>query len=338
MDIYFKIESKKAQFVLSFISAIIYQMGFHIIMETSIFTVYFLSYIHYNQEWMDINYGNLMRPLIFLFLAIFAPLSGILEHTYGPRISIIISAIFVETAFILLYFQQNLWYFYPLSLLLGIGNGLSTQILIKNCCSYYPKKKGLINALISSAGTLSGSAYCFLGEKVINQKREIIKKIPNQKYEEYYSKEIAENSKLFFLFGAILIPTSTIISIFLFYKFDKSTVKSTEMEDEKIGKKVDDINGPLNDENETNEEEQNNKQIQNISNSLSKQGKKKKIRMPLKSWRFWRNVLLAGAMPFILWFESSTSRPYSLMLGVDGEILGILAGSTSFQIFGLNFF
>ena len=277
MDIYFKIESKKAQFALSFISAIIYQMGFHIIMETSNFTVYFLSYIHYNQEWVDINYGNLMRPFIILFLAIFAPLSGILEHTYGPRISIIISAIFVETAFVLLYFQQNLWYFYPLSLLLGIGNGLSTQILIKNCCSYYPKKKGLINALISSAGTLSGSAYCFLGEKVINPKREVIKKIPNQKYEEYYSKEIAENSKLFFLFGAILIPTSTIISIFLIYKFDKSTVKSTEMEDEKIKKKVDDNNGPLNDENETNEEEQNNKQIQNISNSLSKQGKKKKL-------------------------------------------------------------
>ena len=330
MDIYFKIESKRKRFALSFISAIIYQIGFHIIFETCNFTVYFLSYIHYNQDWVDINYGNLMRPLIILFLCIFAPLSGIMEQHYGIRISIIISAILVEIAFILLYFQQNLWYFYSLSLLLGIGTGLSNQLLIKNCCLYYPKKKGLINALLASIGTISGSGYSILGEKVINPKREVIKKIPNQLDEPYYSKEIAENSKIYFLFASILIPSSTIISIFLLYKYDENNAKVTEMEDEKIEKKINEINGPLNDE--TSEEEQNNsnKSNPNISNSFSKKEKKKKIKIRLITWRFWRNILLAGAMPFILWFESATSRAYSLLLGVDGKVLGILAGSISF--------
>lgn len=93
---------------------------------------------------------------------------------------------------------------------------------------------------------------------------------------------------------------------------------------------MNDIIGPLNDE--TNEEEQNNKnkQNQNISISLSKQEKKKNIKIRLITWRFWRNILLAGLMPFFLWFESSTSRAYSSLLGVNGQVLGMLAGTLSF--------
>lgn len=94
-------------------------------------------------------------------------------------------------------------------------------MLIKNCCLYYPNKKGLINALLTSIGTLSGSGYSLLGEKIINPKREVIEKKPNKEYEAYYSKEIAENSKLFFLFATILILISTIIPVFYFINLKK---------------------------------------------------------------------------------------------------------------------
>jgi hypothetical protein len=227
-----------------------------------------------------------------------------MEHFCGPRLTVIISAIVVEIGFISLYFQRNLWLFYSLTFLLGIGNGLSMHVLIKNSCHYYPSKKGLINAIISSTGTLFGALYSFLGELVINPERELV--IDSVKAP-YYKEEIAERSRLFFLFAMILIPTSTIFSAILLYKY------------------------------EPNCEKQNNVNIEiNLLNkgekktvSFSKPDAKNGIKKALKSFRFWRNILIVGSMPFMIWFESATSRPYSAMIGVKGEIVGILSASMS---------
>ena len=301
MDIFFRIKSKKCQFALSFLSAIIYQAGFEIIMSSCSFTVYFLSYIHYEQTWVDMNYGNLMRPIVLLFLAFFAPLSGTMEHFCGPRISIIVSSIVVEIGFASLFFQRNLWIFYLLTLLLGIGSGLSTHVLIKNACSFYPSKKGLINAIISSLGSLFGAAYALLGEKVINPQRELV--IDNIKAP-YYREEIAEKSRIFFLFAMFIIPASTIFSAFFLYRYDP---KFDDIQQKFLGK-------------DTKETPKGN----NL-NSGAKNGMKK----VLKSFRFWRNILIVGAMPFMIWFESATSRPFSVMIGVEGQIIGILSGSMS---------
>ncbi len=310
MDIFFNIKSKKCQFVLSFISAMIYQLGFDIIMVSCSFTVYFLSYIRYEQTWVDMNYGNLMRPVVLLFLAFFAPLSGTMDHFCGPRISVIVSAIVIEIGFTCLFFQRNLWIFYLLTLLLGIGSGLSTHILIKNACQYYPKKKGLINALISSVGSLFSAGYALLGEKVINPNREsVIDPIK----EPYYSLEIAERSRIFFLFAMFLIPTSTIFSTFLLYKYEPSCEKYADVEKQLLNK---------------GEEKSANNKGKEI-NSFSKPPAKNGIKQVLKTFRYWRNILIIGAMPFMIWFESSTSRPYSVMIGVKGEIIGILSGSMS---------
>ena len=71
MDICGKVLNKKQQFAVSFASAVIYQFGYAIIMELSNFTVYFLSYIRYKQDWVDMSYDNYMRPVVLLFLAFF---------------------------------------------------------------------------------------------------------------------------------------------------------------------------------------------------------------------------------------------------------------------------
>jgi MFS family permease len=304
MDIFFRIKSKKCQFALSFLSAIIYQAGFEIIMSSCSFTVYFLSYIHYEQTWVDMNYGNLMRPVVLLFLAFFAPLSGTMEHFCGPRISIIVSAIVVEIGFASLFFQRNLWIFYLLTLLLGIGSGLSTNVLIKNSCSFYPRKKGLINAIISSLGSLFGAAYALLGEKVINPQRELV--IDNIKAP-YYREEIAEKSRIFFLFAMFIIPTSTIFSAFFLYRYDPKYDANADIQQKFLGKG--DRPTP--------------------KGSSLRPGANNGVKKVIKSFRFWRNILIVGAMPFMIWFESATSRPFSVMIGVKGEIIGILSGTMS---------
>ena len=63
---------------------------------------------------------------------------------------------------------------------------------------------------------------------IINPERRIIKEPQNNPY---YESEIAERSRLFFIFAIILIPSSIILSIFLFYKYDPNCEK-TKLEDE----------------------------------------------------------------------------------------------------------
>ena len=341
MDIFFKVKRKRIRFVLSFFSALAYLLGYSIIMESGNFSVYYISKIHYTQNWVNMQYGNLMLPFVLLFLSIFSPLSGVMETLFGSRLAMLSSSIVIEIALIFLYFQKNIFIFYTLSLFLGVGCGLSANICVKNCCFYYPKKKGLISSSVMSLGAMVGSSYTYLGEKIINPNRE---KVIDKDKEPYYRKEIAERSKYFFLFGMIVIPVSAALSLFLFYKYDPICEIENDG-NEKIENKVDDIKGPLlenneeitenKNENENKEEnntkveknqenkviginvneikiENNNKEEKNkkknkvekinVSNSYLKPSPKKNIKMALKKWRFWRNILIAGVMPFGLFF------------------------------------
>ena len=333
MDVYFKVKSKRTKFILSFVSSIVYLLGYSIIMESGNFSVYFISYIHYKQSWVDMQFGNLMRPIIILFLSVFSPLSGIMENLVGPRLALLSSSIVIEIALIFFFLQRNLWIFYILSLLLGLGCGLSAQIVVKNCCLYYPKKKGFISACIMSLGALIGSSYTLLGEKIINPDREeVIDKDNNP----YYSEDISERSKYFFLFGMLIMPIATALSIFLFYKYDPNCETENEVED-KVEKKVDDIKGPLlegskeeeikNKENKNPSNDKKEDEKINTSNSNNKSTLKQNIKKALKTFRFWRNILISGVMPFGVLFVFATSRAYSSLLGVSGDIVGTLAGT-----------
>ena len=354
MDKFFKIKLKRNKFICSILSAMAYLFGYSCIMESGNFSVYFVSYIHYHQKWVDMQYGNLMRPVVLLFLSCFSPLSGLMETLLGSRLSLLISAVVIEITYIFFYFQKNLWIFYILSLFLGFGCGLSANITIKNCCLYYPKKKGFISASILSLGALIGSSFTLLGEKIINPDR---KPVNDKEKDPYYPKEIAERAKYYFLFAIILLPIVTTISLFLFYKYDPSC-EIEDKEEEKIDNKIDEIKGPLlegnteeNKENienkkeeiteKKNEEKENNKTEKegdnnekrskkeekiNISNSFMKPSPKKNVKKALKNWRFWRNIMISGVMPFGLFFVLATCRAYASLLGVNGSIVGTLAG------------
>ena len=54
---------------------------------------------------------------------------------------------------------------------------------------------------------------------------------------------------------------------------------------------------------------------------------KQNIKKALKTFRFWRNILISGVMPFGVLFIFATSRAYSSLLGVSGDIVGTLAGT-----------
>ena len=287
MEYFIQIHSHKAKFILSLISAILYQMGSSLVTTIGNFCVYFISYIYYKNQNSTINmqYGNINGPIILLLLSSFSPLSGVIEKKFGPKLTLIFSALLVEICLILYYLQRNLWIFYTISIFIGIGNGLSAGVPIKNACKYYPKKKGIINSIIICLGGLVSSLYSFIGEKIINpNKAGIINKETNP----FYPEEVADKANNYFLFAMIAFPIIIIFSLFLFYIYipnNNALIEKNMKENDKIT---------------------NTKEI-------------------MKTYRFWRNIIIVGLMPFWAYFLNSTYRAYAPMIGVNKDLVSYLS-------------
>ena len=290
MEHFIQINSHKIKFILSLISAILYQMGSSLVTTIGNFCVYFISYIYYKNTEQKINmqFGNINGPIILLLLSSFSPLSGLFEKKIGSKLTLILSSSIVEICLIAYYFQRNLWLFYIISIFIGIGNGLSAGVPIKNACRYYPKKKGLINSIIICLGGLISSLYAFLGEKIINPGKE---GIINKETNPFYPPEVADNANKYFFFAMITFPVLIILSLFLFYKFI-----------------------PANEEGNT-LIEKNMKDNDKITNT-------KEI---IKTYRFWRNIIIVGLMPFWAYFLNSTYRAYAPMIGVNKDLVSYLS-------------
>jgi len=295
MEYFFQIHSHKKKFIFSLISSILYQMGSSIVTTIGSFCVYFVSYIYYKDSWVNMQYGNINGPIILLLLSSFSPLSGVIEKKIGPKLTLILSSSIVECCLILFYFQRNLWIFYGLSICIGIGSGLSAGVPIKNSCRYYPNKKGVINSVIICLGGLVSSLYSFIGEKIINPDK---KGIINKKTNPFYPEEVANNANKFFIFAMIVFPVINLLSLFFFYIFVPNNDNKDSILVEKKGK------------------ENNNTNTKEI----------------VKTYRFWRNIMIIGLMPFWTFFLMSTYRAYAPMIGVDRNLVSYL----NMIILGLN--
>ena len=278
-------EINKMKFICSLISAIIYQCGSSVVVTIGNFCVYFVSYIYYNNKSLNIQYGNLMGPITLLLLSIFSPFSGLIEKKIGPKLTLLLSSIIVEICLILYYFQRNIWAFYVISMFIGFGNGLSAGVPIKNACKYYPNQKGKITSSIIFLGGLASSLYSYIGEKIINpDKKGIIKKDSNPIYPE----DVAIRANYFFIFALIIIPITTFISLILFATYEPLIINNS---------------------NNNNENMLQNKNKENATNT-------KEI---IITFRFWRNMIIVGLMPFWIYFLTSTYRAYSTMIASEDE-------------------
>ena len=219
-------KKKRTKFILSMISSVFNIITHGIIIGVSGLSVYIFSYIYYKDKWVNMQYGNLTSPLMSLSLSLFSPLSGPLEKSCGPIISLIISNIIIEICFFLYYLQRNIWYFYSITLLMGIGTGLSTNILLKNSCFYYPKHKGLISSGIMSFMGVSASGYILLVEQLVNPDKieaANIDTIP------IYPEYIAQNFKKYFIFAMIALPIGTVLTIIFFINMTLVVRKKKKM-------------------------------------------------------------------------------------------------------------
>ena len=304
------IKKKRTKFIFSLISSIFNVIGHGLLPGISGIKVYILSYIHHKYTWVDMQYGNLMLPLMTLFLSLFSPLSGPLVEKFGQIIPILIGDIIAELCLFLFYLQQNIWYFYCITLLSGIGAGLSANILIRNTCFYYPKKKGLISAIIMSFMGLFVSFYFLLGEQIVNPE----KVQAGGTERSFYPYEVAQNVKKYFIFAMILLPIFTLLTILFYYKYDPNCEEGEEEKkivNKEILEKIEEMNEILID----------NTPDQKQLNSFNKPSPKKNIKIALKNFRFWRNIMIAGLIPFYVSFIKCTFRAYVVVIKVDPDVI-----------------
>ena len=324
------IKKKKTKFILSVLSAIFYLLGQGVIIGSSGLSVYILSYIHHKDEWVDMQYGNLMMPFMTFFLSLFSPISGPLEKMCGPIISLFISSIIIETCLFLFYIQRNIWVFYSITLLVRFGAGISSNIPIKNACFYYPEQKGLISSVIMSFIGVSAAIYIFIGENIVNPEKE---GVIDQETDPYYSEEVSKRSKNYFLFAMVVLPIFTFLSFLFFYKYNPNC-ETEENEETKEEENENNENGNNCENKEELKEELKDNFIkkdkkQKKLNSFYKPSPSKNIKIALKNFRFWRNIIISGVMPFWLFFIQSSFRAYVVMIGVDTNIIYFLGSGIS---------
>ena len=280
--------NQKQRFILSFIGTIIYFIGIMSTFGIGQYSVYITSYFHHFNSKINIQIGNLMMPILTLFLSLAAPLGGVLEHKLGMHLTLIINACILEFLIFIFIYQRNIWITFLLISLIGMTVGSVITIPGKNVCLYYPNKRSIISASIMSFNVIIGAFMSVFGEKIINPEKYVLKND-----ETYYPLNIAKNYIKFYSISLIIIPICTLISLpFL--------------------KKYIDINQNKNDKFDNNI---------NINKIIEKGNYSKNIKAAIFNSRIWKISFMSIFCEFAIGFAFSTFRVYGALISINGTLM-----------------
>ena len=116
----FNLNSKKKRFISNLIGSIIFLYGILTPMGIGQFSVYITSYFHHYNSNINIQLGNLMMPLLILFLLLSSPLGGFFEHKFGMKLTLALNSILLELIIFIFIIQRNIWITFLLIILIGI--------------------------------------------------------------------------------------------------------------------------------------------------------------------------------------------------------------------------
>jgi MFS family permease len=267
------------------------------------------------------HYG-LFINLIFSFAHTFSSsLGGYLENILGFFQTIIVGFSIIFLSNLAFIFQQNIWLCYALTFILGIGVGIGISLIRKNITFYVPNKKGLVVGIFGLLVTIIGGGFGFAGEKIINFEGYTLKED-----EEFYPKNIAEKTNIYFLVGECFLPVGLFFALLLIYEFKPEYYKEEEPNEEnKEEKLVSDSSMSR-----SNEEDLNNNQENQITeridnkNDLKNDNSKNNIKQAIKTFRYWRITLILFFMNFSISFMISTGRTFGALIGIDGMLYNML--------------
>ena len=192
--------------ISSTLSAILQQFSLFPLFMMSNIIPFMISYLYHlekdsssdNTSSIRQRDGYFIHPFMSLFMSIFCFFGGIIGHFMGSRMVILLGGIFIALGDMLFVISQNLILDFFINIFFGIGFAISMTASVKNACKYFPKKRGLINALAGGFGGNLGSSTFNLVIKLFVSKGDY----PRADDNNMYIKSTAENYKIFFYIHA----------------------------------------------------------------------------------------------------------------------------------------
>ena len=315
----------KNRFISTIIGTFGIYLGISFLMPISYLSVYITSYINLKQKFVTMHYGYFLNLILTLSMTFSVSLGGLLENKIGFQFTTLLGTTIIFISNIFFFRIQNIWLCYCLTLLIGVGAGISISLLGKNLTLYFPKKKGLIVGVIGLGVIIISGGYLFAGEKIIAFNGETLG--PN---EEVYKPEVAQRTYLYLMIGFFTIPFGDIIFLLFSHEYKEQIIndidilaiknKNEEAKDNKEDTKDEGENNIENDNNETETEKKNN----DYQGFEFQKYKNEKIKKVLKTFRFWRIALVSFLVSFPISFMMTTGRTFGAIIGIKGSALQFL--------------
>ena len=197
--------------ILNFIMGAVYSL--------STLAVYELSYIKGKGGSVDIYLLTFYLPVEMIFQCITSFFSGTLYKKIGLHLTDFFGGIILLLGYIIMYFSINFFLDIISVILSGIGTGIILYPSTANAIEWFKNGNGLIVGIMESMISLGSFFYCFLGEKIINEKS-----VESNDVDNLYDFEIGQKFKDFMLILIICVILSFLLSFFLMKekkKFDK---------------------------------------------------------------------------------------------------------------------
>ena len=197
--------------ILNFIMGAVYSL--------STLAVYELSYIKGKGGSVDIYLLTFYLPVEMIFQCITSFFSGTLYKKIGLHLTDFFGGIILLLGYIIMYFSINFFLDIISVILSGIGTGIILYPSTANAIEWFKNGNGLIVGIMESMISLGSFFYCFLGEKIINEKS-----VESNDIDNLYDFEIGQKFKDFMLILIICVILSFLLSFFLMKekkKFDK---------------------------------------------------------------------------------------------------------------------
>ena len=307
----------KNKFISTIIGSLLIYIGVAFILPLNNFSVYITSYIHLKQSSVTMHFGMFIN-LIFSFANSFShPLGGYLENFLGFSKTILFgfSILFIGNFFFI--FQQNILLCYFLAIILGIGAGIGTSAIGKNLTLYSPNKKGTISGVMGLGILIITAIFAISGEKIIAFGGYTL-----QSGEQFYPKEIAERTYLYFLMGEFCIPIGLILGLIFIYEYKPEMTNQENILTEEIQGATEKNNEEEKEPAIIHEEQQ---QEENKNKNLDKEKSKKKMLKVIKNKRYIRIALISLLINFSISFMINTGRTFGALIGINGTALQFTA-------------
>ena len=299
------------------------------------FAIYQTSYIKHNGGDASVIYTIFYYPVTLFIQSIMGLFAGMIFAKVGVHWSNLIGSVIYILAAIIMYISTRFYLDMISSVLYGIACAILAFPSSINTCKYFMNRVGLINGIIATIQSVGTTVFTYLGEQMINPDN-----IPSDPVDHLYNKDIASRVKYFLLLQIFCVLGAYIICEMITKTYDENNkeefglkflfkineIKSLckkKKEEKLLIIESSDERFSINQDIKEIEDDKNGKN----ENKKKTKSRKEKIKMVLKSWKFWRYDIICITSSLISNIIFSMYRSLGETYQIDQnalQLLGIL--------------